>query len=91
VLADAISESVGEHPVDPTLEDGRHGEPPQRELEDQGIGPQELLDLGSDILGQCVGLESLLGGRGRLEPCVRREQREVGTVDLGFPAVAIEV
>ena len=39
VLADAIGEPVGVHPIDPALEDRRHGEPPERELQDQGVGP----------------------------------------------------
>jgi hypothetical protein len=51
MLADTIGEAVGVHPVDPALEDRRHGVPPQRELEDQRVGPQQLVDLCFNIFG----------------------------------------
>jgi hypothetical protein len=65
VLTDPIGKAIGEHPVDPTLEDRRHGEPPEGKLENQCIGPQQLFDLGFDILGQRIGLECLFGSRDR--------------------------
>jgi hypothetical protein len=51
----------------------------------------KVLDLDFDVFGQRVGVEGLFGGCDRYEPPVRRQRGEVGTVNLGFPAVGIEV
>ncbi len=91
MLADAIGETIGVHPIDPALEDRRHGVPPERKLQDQGVGPQQILDLSRDIFGQRVGLEGLFGGEDRYESRIRRLRRKIGTIDLGLPAVRIEV
>ncbi|MNE43878.1 hypothetical protein D3C80_1380740 [compost metagenome] len=39
VLAHAVGKTVGIYPVKPAFHDGRHREPPQRKLENHGIGP----------------------------------------------------
>ena len=49
VLADAVGEAIGIDPVDPSLEYRRHREPPQRKLQDERIGPPQLVLLAGDI------------------------------------------
>ncbi len=49
VLADAIGKTPGVYPIDPAFHDRRHREPPQRELKNHRIGPQQLFLLGCDI------------------------------------------
>ncbi|MNY58512.1 hypothetical protein D3C86_1948550 [compost metagenome] len=42
VFADAIGKSVGIDAFNPAFKDRRHRKPPQRELQDHRIGPQQL-------------------------------------------------
>ena len=60
VLADAIGKTIGVNPVDPAFHNGGHREPPQRELENHRIRPQQLLLLGNDIRALGALFKSLL-------------------------------
>lgn len=91
MLADAISEAVSKDPVDPAFEDRRHGEPPEREVKDERVGPDELLDLAPDVAGQCILGKSVTRSRHRLEAFLRGEQRKIGLVDMRLPAFGIEI
>src|SRR5271157_2254531 len=59
------------------LEDGGQAEPPQRELEDQEIRPEELLLLGGDIRSEGLGFSRF----GLLDPILEEvrvgQRREV--------------
>src|SRR5690606_25097540 len=45
----AVGEAAGEYPVEPALEDGGRPVPPQRELDDEELGPGELHLLRADV------------------------------------------
>ncbi len=80
VLADAIGKSVGKHPVYPAFEDRGHGEPPERELQDQNVGPAQFRDLNFDIVRQRVIFEGVLGGRARGQARPWRQGWEIGAI-----------
>lgn len=45
----AVGKAVGEHALDPALQDGRQAEPPERKLKDHGVRRRQLLLLGGDV------------------------------------------
>ncbi|MNR12572.1 hypothetical protein D3C85_1289360 [compost metagenome] len=45
----AVHHAIDEHAVEPALHDGRHREPPQRELQDQHVAREQLVDLRLDV------------------------------------------
>jgi hypothetical protein len=47
--AAGVEPAVDQDPVEPALEDGRHGVPPHGVLEEQEVGALELVDLGPDL------------------------------------------
>jgi hypothetical protein len=49
VLADAVGKAISVDPINPALHDGGQREPPQRELKNHRIGPQQLLLFARDI------------------------------------------
>ncbi|MNT67881.1 hypothetical protein D3C72_2060550 [compost metagenome] len=49
VLADAVGKTIGVDALDPAFQDGRHREPPQRELQDHRVGPAQFFLLGGDV------------------------------------------
>ena len=49
VLADAVGKAVSVDPINPALHDGGQRKPPQRELKNHRIGPQQLLLFAHDI------------------------------------------
>ena len=64
----AEGEALHEHAVEPALEDRGRPEPPQRELEHQGVGPVDLALLVADVLALLAAhVRALL-----LAPTVRR-------------------
>jgi hypothetical protein len=44
-----VQPAVDEHAIEPALEDGRRAEPPQRELQHDEVGGQDLVDLAAHV------------------------------------------
>ncbi|MNC52471.1 hypothetical protein D3C75_1018190 [compost metagenome] len=59
MFAHAIGKTIGIHAIHPTLQDGRHREPPQRELQDDRIGPAQLFLFGGDVGALPAGPEGV--------------------------------
>jgi hypothetical protein len=61
--ASGVQRSIGENPVHPAFENGRHAEPPKRKLQQNEVGPEKIVNLLSHIGRQCFpfGTEALLG------------------------------
>ncbi len=81
-----VGEAVGHHPVDPALHDSRHAEPPERELQNQEIAPQQLFLLGHHVRRL---------GAGFLGVALRRHVLETIRIGQGFefprPAHRVEL
>ena len=90
MLADAIAETQRVDALHPALHDGRHGEPPQRELEDHGIGPQQLFLLAQDV-GAVVFALGDFAGRQRGVPFHRIQVGHLHRVAGGLQAPHCEV
>src|SRR5690606_40877977 len=73
-----------EDPVEPALEDRRHRVPPQRELEDDRVRPEQLLLLGADVRGEGPGVEGppRVGGDTQRARRGRAERSEEHTSEL---------
>jgi len=91
VLTDAISETVGIYPVDPALEDCRHREPPERELQDQRIRPAQLVLLGRDVRTLPATGERASGILGSIETRFGVAIQAVAGIDRGLPTHGIQV
>jgi hypothetical protein len=52
-----IDEASGERAISPTLENGRHAEPPDGKLKDNQVSALELALVDDDDLGKCPRLE----------------------------------
>ena len=96
MLAHPVGEAVGINPVDPALQDRRHREPPEREGQDQGVGPQQLVLLRDHILrrravgervARCGGHAPTLASLSKRWP--HRSERHLD--QSGFPRSAFRI
>lgn len=81
----AVGQTRRQDPVDPSLQDGRKAEPPERKLKQQEVGLEELLLFGHNLGGE----RAVTRGDGLLH----RELEEVGigkTREVVFAADWIE-
>ncbi len=91
VLSDAISETAGVHTIHPALEQCRHAEPPERELQDQGIGPEQLVLLPRDVAALRAALESAQGMLRCKEALAGRRGAIVVRIEASLPAHGIQI
>ena len=91
VLADAVGKPVSVDPVNPALHDGGQRKPPQRELKNHRIGPQQLLLFARDIRALRAVSEGVL----RLPRCPPAFTNRRGAAVIGIqsrlPAHGIEI
>lgn len=91
MFADPVGEAAGIDAIDPTLEDRRHAEPPERELQDQRIGPAQLVLLTGDVDALPTVLEGAQGSCGRIEAFAGLALEAVAGIEHGLPAHRVEV
>src|SRR5690606_14979230 len=87
----AEGEAADEHPVEPALEDGRHPVPPQRELDDERVGPAELGLLPRDVGGDGTGELRGSAVPGDVESPGHRLRVDVVVADHRVPPHRVEV
>jgi len=91
VLAYTVGEAVGINPIDPALEDGRHREPPERELQDQRIGPAQFVLFGGDVRALPAAGERTARILRGVEAALQVVIQAVSGVNGGFPAHCVQI
>ncbi len=91
LAARAVHRAVGEHAVDPAFQDGGHGEPPERKLQDQQLAAQELVDFALDVVAEPLALGGLLLFAVVLQLVGEAPLGEVGRVGHGVEAHGVKV
>jgi hypothetical protein len=87
----AIGPARRQHAIEPALEDRRHREPPERELNQHGVGPHEFFLLSRHVGHLRTALEGAEGGCGIRQPCTGLRIGEVAAVGHRLPAHGVEV
>ncbi|MNT16198.1 hypothetical protein D3C72_1512880 [compost metagenome] len=91
MLSHAVGEAIGIDTLHPALEDRRHREPPEGKLQDQRIGPTQLVLLPGDVRALPAVGERPLGVQGRVEARSGLVVQAVAGIERGFPVHRIQV
>ncbi|MNI77939.1 hypothetical protein D3C73_1342740 [compost metagenome] len=91
MFANAIRKTIGVHAVHPALEDGRHREPPQRELQDHRVSPAQFFLLGGDVGTLAAGGEGFARIQCRMERQRRIPPDVIVSIDLRLPLHGVQI
>ncbi len=91
MLADAVREAERVHALDPALQDRRHREPPQRKLQDERVGPAQLVLLACDVGRLRAVLERMLRIERRIEARIGPACGIVVGVERRFPLHRVQI